>query len=133
MRRFLALGLVFALLASAGFVGAQDSGTEERIPEPYDPEEFSDALKDLRRAEIVAIGSFPITFVLANLGYGVYRYASNGFDAEYAPLGPNRQPRDRSESINIVVAAASLSVTVAILDYLIGRRREKREALRGNS
>jgi hypothetical protein len=102
----------------------------DRTPEPYEPEEFPLWLRDLRRAEIIAIGSFPITFVFANLGYSLGRYAVNGGDPDYAPFGnPNRIPLSRGESLAVIGIAASLSVTIALVDYAIGRRRRARAVL----
>jgi hypothetical protein len=115
--------VLLAAILTAGVLCAQE---EEPVPEPYDPEEFSQGLRDLRRAEIIAIGSFPITFVFANLGYSLLRYAANGGDPDYAPVGSNRIPLSRNESLGVLAAAAAMSVTVAVIDYGIGRRNRRR-------
>ena len=123
MNRRLVCLLLLASILTSGTLFGQD---EEPTPEPYDPDEFSPWLRDLRRAEIIAVGSFPITFVFANLGYGLIRYAVNGGNPEYAPVGSNRVPLSRSESLGVLAAAAALSVSVAVIDYGIGRRNKRR-------
>jgi hypothetical protein len=115
--------VLLSLLVMAGLSWGQEA---EHVPEPYEPEEFSPWLRDLRRAEIIAVGSFPITFVFANLGYSLVRYAVKGGDPEYAPVGSNRIPLSRQESLGVLAGAAALSVTVAVIDYAIGRRNRRR-------
>ena len=115
-------GVALGLIALVAFTGASQEAPE---PEPYDPQDFPRRLRDLRRAEIIAVGSFPITFVFTNLAYGLIRYAVNGFDNEYAPLG-NPNPYAWPETVGVMSTAAGLSVSVAIADLLIGRRRERR-------
>jgi len=99
----------------------------EPQPEPYSPEEFAVWLRDLRRGEIVAVGAFPLVYIFTQLGYNIFRYGVNGWDPQYAPLGnPNQVPYTESETIGVLLGAASLSILVATADYLIGRARARR-------
>jgi hypothetical protein len=108
---------------------AQNPASREPQPEPYTDAEFAPWLHDLRRGEIVAIGSFPIVYLFAQLGFNLYRYGSHGWDPQYAPLGnPNQVPYSSSETIGVLAGAAALSVGVAVADYLIGQARAKRKA-----
>ncbi len=103
----------------------------EPQPLPYAPDEFPQWLHDLRRGEIITIGAFPIVYLFTQLGYNIYRYSVHGGDSQYAPLGnPNQVPYSTSETIGVLLGAASLSVVVATADYLIGRARA-RKAERG--
>jgi hypothetical protein len=103
--------------------------SKEPQPEPYTDAEFAPWLHDLRRGEIVAIGSFPIVYLFAQLGYNLYRYGMHGGDAQYAPLGnPDQVPYSESETVGVILGAAALSVGVAVADYLIGQARERRKA-----
>ena len=121
MRRGLLLLVALSLLAGP-FAWAQ----QEQVPEPYDPAEFPDWLKDLRRGEIIAIGSFPITFVFANLSYGFIRFGLHGWDRSYSPIGnPNQVPNDRTETLGVVAAAAGLAITVALIDFVRGRSGDR--------
>jgi hypothetical protein len=108
---------------------AQNPASKEPQPEPYTDAEFPPWLHDLRRGEIVAIGSFPIVYLFAQLGFNLFRYGSHGWDPQYAPLGnPNQVPYSSSETIGVLGGAAALSVGVAVADYLIGQARAKRKA-----
>jgi hypothetical protein len=112
---------------------AQPAAPKEPQPLPYGSDEFPQWLSDLRRGEIVTVGSFPIVYLFTQLGYNVYRYGIHGWDLDYAPLGnANRVPYTRGETIGVLLGAASLSALVATADYLLGRARAKK-AVRGAS
>ncbi len=111
--------------------GAPAQKPAEPQPLPYASDEFPQWLHDLRRGEIITIGAFPIVYLFTQLGYNIYRYSVHGGDSQYAPLGnPNQVPYSNSETIGVLLGAASLSVVVATADYLIGRARA-RKAERG--
>ena len=112
------------LLLVALSVFATPLAWSQEEPEPYDPEEFPQWLRDLRRGEIIAVGSFPITFVFANLTYGLIRFGVNGWDNSYSPVGnTNQVPYDQIETVGVITAAAGLAITVAVIDYFRGRSR----------
>lgn len=104
-------------------------------PLPYDPEEFPAWSRDLRRGEIVALGSFPITMILSGFTYQLGRFAYQSALAgqattEYAPwfFSTSTEPRyTNDERIGLIISAATLSVGVAVLDYLLGRRERREE------
>ena len=54
---------------------------EPLMPEEYDPEEFPLWAHDLRRYEVVAIGTYPITFFATSLIYDFSVYAANDWTA----------------------------------------------------
>ncbi len=83
---------------------------------------------DLRRAEIVATGSFPLTLLAARLTYSLLRFAVHGIQdptsaMTYAPwfLAPPGSPElEFGEKLGIVAGAATLSSLIAFIDYRRG-------------
>jgi len=114
---------VVLLASAAGLAPAQD-----HTPKPYDPEEFQQWMKDAFRAEAVAVGSFPFTLFFTLEAYDTWRYASNGFTPGYAPwpLGSGTAVSySTEETVWIAASAASLSLVIAGIDYLIGKTNER--------
>ncbi len=114
--------------------GSEDPGGEEKPeeekeekgdkfePVPYSEEEFAPALNKLRRAEIVFAGSLPISFLYTTVVYRIYRRFAKVKSKEWK----------RKEKIGVIIAGVSLSATVTLMDYIIGkvhdrRRRKKKE------
>jgi hypothetical protein len=116
--------LLCLLLVVAGFSAI---GAQEHVPVPYTPGEFAPWLKDLWRAEVITVGSFPFTLFFTLEIYDTWRYANNGFNPNYAPwpigsgAGTTYSPQ---ETAWLAVSAVSVSVLIAGLDYLIGRINE---------
>lgn len=126
MKIFVTLLLAVACCAAI-FPQDGEAMVGEGEPEPYSDEEFPDWLKAVRRAEILALGSLPITFTFSFLAYDVFRYIYHGFDGSYLPIGsPNPAPYTPAENVGVLVAAGTGSILIAIADFLIGRSREKR-------
>ncbi len=116
--------LVFLLVffASAG-IGAQVLPPPDPVmPEEYDPEEFPLWTQDLRRFEVVTVGSFPITFFATSLVYDFSIYASKDFNPAYG-MGSQRG----NDDIAIIMGtAAAASVLVATVDLIINISRRKK-------
>lgn len=97
---------------------------QDHTPQPYSPDEFQDWMKDLYRAEAIMVGSLPITLFASLESYDLYRYFNNGLNAAYAPW-----PFNTGSTVNltsqeetwIVISAVGLSLTVAVIDFMIGR------------
>ena len=91
--------------------------------------------RNLRRAEIVAMGSFPLTLLAARLTYSLLRFAvrsiqAGGIDAIYAPwfLAPPGSPElEFAEKLGIVAGATGLSSLIALMDYRRGRNEDDPE------
>ena len=119
-RGILLLALVLSTTRLA--VGQAMPPPEPVMPEEYSPEEFDRWLRELRRFEVIAVGSFPITFFATSLVYDLSIYGSRGWDPEYA-MGTQRDSRD----IAIIVGtAAGVSAAIALTDLIIGRIRSRR-------
>jgi hypothetical protein len=85
--------------------------------------------RDLRRAEIVATGTLPLTLLASRLTYSLVRFAvqsviAGGVSATYAPwfLAPPGSPDLTTvEKLGVVGGAVGLSGLIAIIDYRRGR------------
>jgi hypothetical protein len=127
--RMIRMFFVCALLAFALPQYGQAQDQEAPEPEEYGEDEFSPFLRDLRRAEIVMLGSFPLTLFLSLEFYDLYRYADSKRDYRYAPW-PFRAPDaigySQKENLGIFLSAVTASLLIATADYIIGRAKEKR-------
>ncbi|MDR0586533.1 MAG: hypothetical protein LBG26_04780 [Treponema sp.] len=90
-------------------------------------------VKDLRRAEIVAFGSLPLTIFWTSFFMDVYRSASHGWDNRYAPWpfkGAGAVGMTDREIATMFTIAISSSLVIAVVDHFILRyRRSKAEAV----
>ena len=79
---------------------------------PYTVEEFSPALHQLRRGEVLFFGSLPITYLYSNLGYMAYTQMSgtilDGDDKNFA----------------LLYSSISLSFAVVVVDAVLGLKKK---------
>ena len=118
--------LTLLIVCGASLLPAQQLPPPEPLmPEEYDPEEFPLWAHDLRRYEVVAIGTYPITFFATSLIYDFSTYAANDFNPAYS-MGSQRDGHD----IAIIVgSAACVSLLIATVDLIINvNRRNKQES-----
>lgn len=122
----------FLALLPAGGLSAQESSST--APEAYTEDEFPLWAKDLRRFEVVLIGSLPFTYLYTSLSYSLIRYGVNGFDPAYAPslqTGAETVPMTRNEKIGVLLAGIGTAALVAVVDQIIihvKRNRAEAEA-----
>ena len=96
---------------------------EPLMPEEYDPDEFPLWAHDLRRYEVVAVGTYPITFFATSLIYDFSMYAASDFNPVYS-MGSQRDGRD----IAIIVGtAACVSLIIATVDLIINVNKRNRQ------
>ncbi|MFW6214988.1 MAG: hypothetical protein ACOC45_03490 [Alkalispirochaetaceae bacterium] len=134
-RRGVALLLVFMLLLSPQVLSQEAGEQEEQEPVPYDPEEFPLWARDLRRGEIIALGSFPVALLLSGIGYRLGRFTGESirrgeFATEYAPAFVTPEQRaglSDGEQAGLLITAGAISLTVALIDYLLARRERRGE------
>ena len=129
-RRLTAL-ILLCFLILPGVWGQSDSegDSDGSEPIPYTPEEFPGWARDLRRGEIVALGSFPVALILTNLSYRLGRFTIESlergeFATEYAPAFVSPEQRaglSEDQRLTMILTAGGVSVTVALVDYLLGR------------
>jgi hypothetical protein len=99
--------------------------------EPYTQDHTPSWLTDLQRAEIISLGSLPFTTLVTTLGFGIYRYVDNDFDANYL-LNPfakssNTASLTSSEQKGVLITACSLSVGIALTDFIVIKIKEQKE------
>jgi hypothetical protein len=106
--------------------GSSDAGTEN-------PEKAVSLtplwLKDLRRGEIVAFGSFPLSIFWTSFFMDVYRTASHDWDNRYAPWpfkGAGAVGMTDLEVVTMFTIAISGSIAVAVADHFIMRYRRSK-------
>jgi len=110
--------------------------TEGQIPEPYDPNEFHPSLRFLRRASIIAVGTFPFVFLGVSMVYDLGRYAYLGLSgspqaSNYLPLffaPPNKPPNTQSENLFLVLSSVGISIILGIVDGVFDRRNLERRS-----
>jgi hypothetical protein len=153
MRARWTTAVVIGMLLAAPLVFPQESVTEnvpEKVPEKpsekpaekapagktpkeYEKEEFPPFLRALRRGEIILFGTFPISLFLTFEVYDLGRYFAYGQQLAYAPWPfrpPNAEAYSSEDNRNVLLIAASVSLALAITDYVIGRVIAKRAARR---
>ena len=97
-------------------------------------------LRDIRRWEIVAFGSFPFTMFFATMGMNFHRWnRETGMDwgrREYAPwplTSAGAVSMTDAEQRRTIFIAIGLSAGVAVADHLIQRNRRERERRRAEA
>jgi len=125
--------LLFVLFA--GNLAAQ-VGTAEESSRDHWP----GWLRDMRRWEIVAFGSFPFSMFFATIGMDMYRWHNhNGMDfsdRSHAPWplkSAGAVAMTNTEQRNTILIAAGLSASVAIADHLIVQARRRRDRRRAEA
>lgn len=105
-------------------------------PLPYTEDEFNPVLKDVRRAEIIAFGSFPFVVFFSTIYYDVYRYFSHDMREEYLPWpfkdASTAVAVSEDEQKRLLLVSAGISVGIAAIDFVVRgvlrHMREKRAA-----
>ncbi len=134
--RFTAVA-VFAVFFCTLLPAATSSSKEDDDePVPYEEGEFHPILSDIRRAEIIAFGTYPFV-VLFSLGiYEVLRYFINGMEEAYLPW-PFKNSSTAiavtdEEYMMLFLASAGISVGIATVDFVLRKIlksvRERRAA-----
>lgn len=133
VKKIPALFLIFALCA-AGLTAQTNTAVETETGGNR-----PSWLRDLRRWEIVAFGSFPFTMFFSTIGVDLFRWnRANGMDwnnRQYAPWPiktPGTAMTDREQRVTIGIAVG-LSAAVAVADHLIVQARRRRERQRAEA
>lgn len=91
-------------------------------PEPYQKDEFPGILHDIRRAEIITLGSMPFITFSATLGYSFGKYASHNFDSSYF-VNPFSSTDENSfstdEQIGILLTSLGISAGIGLTDFIV--------------
>jgi hypothetical protein len=125
--RCIALMLCCSLMASFPLVAAEPTVTIE----PYTKDEFPGWLQDMRRAEIVSLGSLPFVTLGVTLGYSLYRYFSHDMNPDYFPnpfaKSSSAARLTTDEQLGILFTSLGVAAVVGITDFTISSiQRHKR-------
>ncbi len=120
--------IALLILVSFSFCVCAD---EKHTPEPYQDDEFPSWSIDLRRSEIVTLGSLPFVTLGSTIGYSLFRYAAKGFDSDYLPNPLAKSSAaanlNKNEQIGIFITSGVISLIIGIVDFIIARI-ERRKA-----
>ncbi|GHV75948.1 hypothetical protein AGMMS49942_07690 [Spirochaetia bacterium] len=98
--------------------------------------EFPQWVRDLRRAEIIAFGSFPFMMFLSTFSMDTYRFFTNDNNLQYAPWpfkGAGAVEMTTDEFTTSLFIAIGGSLAIALADHIIVRvKRAKAERQRLN-
>lgn len=128
MKRFIFFAAFISLLVTSVPVFSE-------TPEPYGENEFPEVLKDIRRAEIITLGSMPFITFSVSMGYSLGSYAFHNFDYSYfknpfAADSDNNYNTD--EQIGIILTSLGISAGIGLTDFVVHqvKRSRKTKALK---
>jgi hypothetical protein len=117
-KKFFLLLLLFCVSFSGLLAQAASTDTSKQIITSDSPQ----WAQDLRRAEIVAFGSFPFAYFFSTFGFDSYRFFTHDRNTRYAPWPFNSagtiEPTQDEKLMNIGIAAAG-AVFIALVDHMI--------------
>lgn len=115
MRKIIFFTILISLLNSSFPVFSETA-------EPYEKDEFPGILHDIRRAEIITLGSMPFITFSATLGYSFGKYASHNFDSSYF-VNPFSSTDENSfstdEQIGILLTSLGISAGIGLTDFIV--------------
>lgn len=103
--------------------------SEETTPLPYESTAFPQFLKDLRRFEIISIGSLPFVTLNTTLVYSGIKYVDSGFDSTYTPNPFAASTYTTDEQKTIILSSVAVCAAIGLTDYIIQivkRNKEQR-------
>lgn len=96
--------------------------SEEIKAEPYRSDEFPQFMKDLRRAEIITLGSLPFVTITATLVYSTIRWGMNDFKSGAFPnpfVKASKGGFTQKEQIGILCTSIGISFAIGITDLIV--------------
>jgi hypothetical protein len=131
MRRRKALAALLLVLFCAHTTYSQSSTIPGASAQTAEPPKiaFPQWVRDLRRAEIIAFGSFPFMMFFSIMGMDLYRSATHDWDSQYYPWpakGPGAIEMNTDEHLLTLGIAATGSLIFALADHLIVRYKRAR-------
>lgn len=121
--------IMLAIFTLAIFLNFSPANAQEVRAEIETPSVW----QDIRRSEIVMLGSVPFVTIFTTLGFSINNFIAHDLDAVYAPnpLAKNTAGFSEEEQINILVTSLCISAGVGVADLvvrLVKRNSAKRRA-----
>ena len=113
MKKSLLLLLLISLFSQNLFA---DTSSTSTTPKAYDDDEFPQALLDLRRFEIITLGSMPFVMLDTTLAYSAYKYAT-GKSTSFNFL--NSSSYDKDETKKIILTSLGISASIGLTDFIV--------------
>ena len=113
MKKSLLLLLIISLFSQNLFA---DTSSTSTTPKAYDDDEFPQALLDLRRFEIITLGSMPFVMLDTTLAYSAYKYAT-GKSTSFNFL--NSSSYDKDETKKIILTSLGISASIGLTDFIV--------------
>ena len=124
----------FALLTIVSFSTFADDLTISDA-EPYNQKSIPQWVKDMRRGEIITLGSWPFTTLMVSLSYSFAMFASHDWDSSYFrnPFSSSGEGYSFDEIKGILLTSAAISVGIGVTDLIVQvvkreKARKKRNA-----
>ena len=84
-------------------------------------------LKNLRRSEIVTLGSLPFTTLSVSLGYSLFKGFGNGFSNGIPnPLAKDKNGFSTDEQLGIFFTSLGISLLIGVTDYIVSSVKDKK-------
>lgn len=89
--------------------------------EPYNESAIPQWVKDMRRGEIITLGSWPFTTLMVSLTYSFTMFAANGWDGSYFrnPFSSSGEGYSFNEIKGILLTSAGISVGIGVTDLIV--------------
>lgn len=131
----------FAFLLLASFCGTifaadgqrvENYSKLEEIP-PITKPTFPTWTKDLRRFEVISLGSLPFTTLSVSFAYSMFKYVSSGFTSPFPnPMSKNGSNLTKKEQIGVIITSASLSLIIGVTDLVVNIINSKQAETQSN-
>lgn len=110
----------FALLTILSFSAFADDLTISDA-EPYNEKTIPQWVKDMRRGEIITLGSWPFTTLMVSLSYSMGMYALHNGDSSYFrnPFSSSGDGYSFGEIRDILLVSAAISVGIGVTDLIV--------------
>lgn len=111
-------------------VFAQTSQISDKSINSEEKKEMPQYLQDLRRFEVISLGSLPFVMLDSSLVYSGIKYVQNDFSSQYMP-GFN-QTYSQQEQLGLFITSISISVGIGITDFIVNLVKRNKKAKRQN-
>lgn len=94
---------------------------ESTEPVPYDDEEFPQWTLDLRRFEVVSLGSVPFAMIGVTMAYGAIEMNRGNINSMPNPLNPGSF--SEGEQLKIVGMTLCVGACIGLIDFTVNKIR----------